>query len=857
MILKARNDMKRILTYQVFPKIPPSLSFLEILSRNLWWCWKPDAIDLFRRIDSEIWKSSNGNPIVLLSTVRQERLENLAYDETFLSHMNRVKERFDKRVTHNRELSRQVYDEIGPVAYFSMEFGIHESLPIFAGGLGMLAGDHLKAASNMSLPMVGIGLLYRNGYFIQHLNPEGWQQEEYPDIDLYYLPIERARDTHGNEIIVSITGPQGEIKALVWKIRIGRTTLILLDTNLPENPPEIREITGRLYAAEQKIRLSQEILLGIGGVRALAALGIFPSICHLNEGHPSFSAFERLFLFMKNFTFDLKTAIQMVRCCTVFTTHTPVAAGYDAFPPDMVRPYLQPFQALLKVDTDQMISWGQPGGSDRNAPFSMFILGMKFSKFHNAVSRLHGQTARNMWAHLWPEKPRDEIPISHVTNGIHVSTFISPEIAMLFDRHLGPEWYMSSRRPENITRIDEIYEEELWRAHEMARNRLIQVCRENMKRHYEMRNAPQSVIDEINEILDPEILTIAFARRFVAYKRADLIFQNPQRLAAILNSSSRPVQIIFAGKAHPRDDFGKEIIKKIIHFARKPEFRKRIVFVEGYDMALAKYLVHGADVWLNTPRRPNEACGTSGMKAAFNGALNVSILDGWWCEGYSEERGWRIGNGEEYQDPAYQDAVESQALYNVLENEVIPCYYERRNGEIPFRWIKMMKESMKMAMKDFCSLRMLDEYERRYYIPIFHQMQAMVKDNGALAKRLAKQEERLYGSWKQIRTGSPIQSKRGPFRVGEKIEIAVDIHLGELKPEEVDVELYNGHMKAADKLEDARGFKMKMTENYGNGSYRFKGMIPCMSSGRYGFTIRITPSGEDLLKDLPGLITWS
>ncbi|MEW5909277.1 MAG: alpha-glucan family phosphorylase [Thermodesulfobacteriota bacterium] len=849
--------MKRILTYQVYPKIPDSLGFLDTLSRNLWWCWKPDAIDLFRRIDSTYWKNSNGNPILLLSTVSQDRLEELAKDESFLSHMNRVKERFDSRVVHNVESSRMLYDEIGPVAYFSMEFGIHESLPIFAGGLGMLAGDHLKAASNMSLPMVGIGLLYRNGYFTQHLNPDGWQQEEYPEIELYYLPIERARDLRGNEITISIPGPQGEIRAIVWKIRVGRTILILLDTNLPENPPEIREITGRLYAAEQRIRLAQEILLGIGGVRALWALGIFPSICHLNEGHPSFSAFERLLLFMKQYKLDLKTAVQLVRCCTVFTTHTPVAAGYDAFPPDLVRPYLQPFQGLIGIDTDQMISWGQPAGSDRNAPFSMFILGMKFSRFHNAVSRLHGKTARRMWAHLWPGKPKEEIPISHVTNGIHVSTFISPEIAMLFDRHLGPEWYMSSRRPENITRIDEIYDEELWRAHEMARNRLIHVCRENMKQHYEMRNAPQTVIDEIDEILDPGILTIAFARRFVAYKRADLLLQNPQRLAAILNSSTRPVQIIFAGKAHPRDDFGKEIIKKIIQFVRRPEFRKRIVFVEGYDMALAKYLVHGADVWLNTPRRPNEACGTSGMKAAFNGVLNVSILDGWWCEGYSEDRGWRIGGGEEYQDPAYQDAVESQALYNVLENHVIPCFYERRGGEIPIRWVKMMKESMKMTMKDFCSLRMLDEYERRYYIPIFHRMKEMLKDNGSSAKRLAKQEERFYAFWKQIRLGSPIQSQRGPFRVGEKMEVAVDIHLGEIKPEEVDVELYNGHMKTSDTLENAQKYLMKMMENYGNGSYRFQGIIPCVGSGRFGFTIRITPQGEELLKDLPGLIAWS
>ncbi|MFH1102624.1 MAG: alpha-glucan family phosphorylase [Pseudomonadota bacterium] len=849
--------MKRILTYQVFPTIPHSLAFLETLSRNLWWCWKPDAIDLFRRIDPQLWKNSNANPIYLLSAVSQERLEELAVDDSFLSHMNRVKERFDKRVTYNVEPARQMYEEIGPVAYFSMEFGIHESLPIFAGGLGVLAADHLKAASNMSLPMVGVGLLYRNGYFSQHLNQDGWQQEEYPEIELYNLPIERARDAYGNEITISVTGPQGEIRAFVWKIRIGRTTLLLLDTNLPENSPEVREITGRLYAAEQRIRLAQEILLGIGGVRALSALGIFPSICHLNEGHPSFSAIERISLSMKRYGLDLKTAVQLVRCCTVFTTHTPVAAGYDAFSPDIVRPYLQPLQGQMGIDTDQMISWGQSAGSDRNGPFSMFILGVRFSQFHNAVSKLHGKTARRMWAHLWPGKPKDEIPISHVTNGIHVSTFIAPEIAMLFDRYLGPEWYMGSRKPENINRIDEIYDEELWRAHEMARTRLVQTCRENMQYHYERRNAPKSAVEEIEDVLEPGILTIAFARRFVAYKRADLLLQNPERLAAILNSSTRPVQIIFAGKAHPKDDYGKEIIRKIIQFVRRPEFRKRMVFVEGYDMGLAKCLVQGADVWMNTPRRPNEACGTSGMKAALNGALNVSILDGWWCEGYTEDRGWRIGGGEEYQDPAYQDAVESQALYNVLENQVIPCFYERKSGELSSRWIQMMKASMKMTMKEFCSLRMMDEYERRFYIPMFQKMQKMLREKAALAKKIAKQEERLYNFWKQIRVGSPVQARRGPFRVGETLEVTVEVYLGEIKPEEVDVELYSGHMRMTDTLEQAQSYPMKMMENYGNGSYRYGGTIPCAGSGRYGFSIRVTPNGDSLLKNLPGLIIWS
>ncbi len=849
--------MKRILTYQVYPKIPLPLAFLETLSRNLWWCWKPEAVELFRRIDPILWKTSNGNPIVVLSNVEQGRLEELAKDDSFIAHMQRVQERFEKRVTYNLEASRQIYEEMGPVAYFSMEFGLHESIPIFAGGLGILAGDHLKAASNLSLPMVGLGLLYRNGYFRQHLNSDGWQQEEYPEIDIEQLPLERARDDQGNEITISVFGPIGVIHSSIWKIRVGRTLLLLLDTNLPQNQPEAREISSRLYASEPTIRLNQEILLGIGGVRALSALGIFPSVYHLNEGHPAFSTFERLSTVMKRHQIDLKTALQIIPRSTVFTTHTPVAAGHDAFSPDLVRPYLMPFQESLGTNSDRMLSWGQAAPNDKGAPFSMFILGSRFSQFRNAVSRLHERTARRMWAHLWPGKPEEEIPISHVTNGIHISTFIAPEIAMLFDRHIGPEWYMSSRRSENIRRIDEIYDEGLWRAHEMARTRLIHTCREHMKSHYTRRNAPNTLLKEIEGALEQDVLTVAFARRFAVYKRADLLLKDPDRLIALLNSETRPIQIIFAGKAHPRDDQGKEMIRRVIQFVKKPEVRKRMVFVEGYDMAMAKSLVQGADIWLNTPRRPYEACGTSGMKAALNGVLNVSILDGWWCEGYAEDRGWAIGAGEEYADPAYQDAVESQALFNVLENEVIPCFYEKRNGGLPDRWISMMKASMKMAIEDFCSLRMVSEYENRFYLPILKQTPALLKEEAVAAKRLAIQEERLYQLWKHVRVGVPSLCCRRPFRVGEKCEVTADVHLGELLPDEVDVEVYNGRMRSVDTLKGFEICPMKMMEATSPGTYRYFGTVDCRVPGRYGFTVRATPRGDDFLKALPGLIAWS
>ena len=849
--------MKRILTYQVYPSIPKPLAFLEVLSRNLWWCWKQDAVTLFRRVEPQLWIASRGNPIYLLSNVSQTRLEELAADDSFLDHLKRVKDRYTKRVMDNMEPSRSIYETIGPVAYFSMEFGVNENIPIFAGGLGVLAGDYLKAASNMAMPLVGIGLLYRKGYFRQYLDQEGIQQEEYPESEFYYLPLERARDSQGNEITISITGPQGEIYAFVWRIRVGRTSLFLLDTNLPENTPEGREITARLYVAEPKIRLAQEVLLGIGGIRALEAMDIFPSICHMNEGHSAFSALERLAMFMERYHIDLKAALQIIPRCTIFTTHTPVPAGHDSFAVELIKPWIQPLQERLGAGEEKILSWGQPSDLGKDAPFSMSILGLRMSQYRNGVSRLHGRTARKMWAHMWPGRPEEEIPISYVTNGMHVSTFISQEIWPLFERYLGPEWYMSSRRPENINRIDEIYDDELWRAHEMSRSRLIRTCRGLLKQQYERRNAPKSDIDEVEAILNPDVLTIAFARRFAAYKRAHLLLQDPERLATILNNKTCPVQIIFSGKAHPQDGKGKEIIKRVIELIRRPEIRQRAVFIEGYDMALARSLVQGADVWLSTPRRPFEACGTSGMKAAINGVLNVSILDGWWCEGYSEERGWRIGGGEEYNDSAYQDATESQALYNLLENSVIPRFYEKQESELPKRWIQMMKASMKMAMKDFCSLRMVGEYEERYYIPIVHRLKTLLKKNCLEASKLAVQEERLYNLWKDIRIEIPVQVRKGPFRVGDSFEVTVKVYLGELTPDEVCVELYKGHMKAVDELQDVNTIPMTVAGNLGNGNYRYSSKVPCELSGRYGFTARVTPAGDDYLKFLPNLITWS
>lgn len=849
--------MKQIQAYQVFPKLPDSLSFLGVLSRNMWWSWRQDAIELYRRISPSLWEESGNNPIVFATLVPQERLQKLASDDSFLAHLQQVKNQFEEAILSPIDPAKQPITRDATIAYLSMEFGIHESLPLFAGGLGVLAGDHLKSSSHLGLPMIAVGLLYRQGYFQQYLDLNGWQQEKYPEIDYYKLPIARVKDPSGANLIIHVNGPAGPIRADVWRLVVGRVPLILLDTNVTENPPELRDITARLYSAEPGVRLAQEVLLGIGGMRALAAMGIHPTICHMNEGHSAFSNIERLIQLMQNHNLDRPTALEIIARTSIFTTHTPVAAGHDEFTPDMVRPYLKPLAEQLGIPVENLIAWGQSNENDADAPFSMFILGLKLSQYCNGVSRLHGEVARKMWSHVWPNRSDEDTPISHVTNGIHISSYLSPEISMLFERYLGPEWNLGSRKPENIERIDEIYDEELWRAHEMNRTRLVSKVREQMVRQYGQRNAPASIMKAVENALDPDVLTIGFARRFATYKRAYLLLQDQERLKSLLTSKERPIQIIFAGKAHPQDNEGKDLIKRIMQFAQQEEFRHHLVFLENYHMGMARYLVQGVDVWLNTPRRPLEACGTSGMKAAINGVLNLSILDGWWCEGYSPERGWSIGSGEVFDDPGYQDAVESQALYNILENDVIPCFYDRESGNMPINWIAMMKASMKMALADFCSHRMVDEYQRRFYMPAIERQMSLIVDDAREARHLSNLHQRLKDKWKQIRIDPPVRDRDGPFQVKETFNVTARVHLGDLHPDEVDVELYYGRIKRIDELIQGSPLPMQMVEDRGEGYFLYRCQVVCGDSGRYGFTVRVAPRADDWIKYTPGLLTWA
>jgi glycogen phosphorylase len=848
--------MEEMQIYKVYPAIPEQLSFLDYLARNLWWCWNDEAIDMFRRINPLQWEAVRKNPVAFLARISQERYEALSKDESFLGHLSRVKAKFERMFS---DMSRIRNLDLGPketVAYFSMEFGLHESLPFFAGGLGVLAGDHLKASSALGLPLTGIGLLFREGYFRQYLDHNGWQQETYPIIDVFDLPAQKITNGSGTDLLIEIPGSNGSIHACVWQIKVGKIRLLLLDTNLPENSESARNITSRLYASHGEIRVAQEILLGIGGVKALKAMELFPSVCHMNEGHCTFAGLERICLIMDRYDLTFQSASQICRRSSVFTTHTPVSAGHDEFDKNLVRPYIVPYAQKFGISEDELLSWGDLPGAEGGNKFSMFSFGVVFSGYINGVSRLHGQVARRMWQALWPRRHTEEIPISHVTNGVHINSYISRHKNALLERYLASDWSDRQSDPDLVARIDNIEDADLWHVHELDRSNLIRKCRQLMVSQYERRNASRNLLDEVSAALDHRVLTICFARRFATYKRAGLLLRDPRRLIRLITDAEHPVQLVFAGKAHPNDNEGKAIIKRIVEFARESEVRQRVVFLENYDINIARYMVQGCDVWLNTPRRPYEACGTSGMKAAANGGLNLSILDGWWCEGYDPARGWRIGNGNDYEDPDYQDEVESQALFNILENDVIPVFYNRRRGNPPTRWIQMMKAAMKMAITDFSSDRMVREYSNRFYIPAAKNLIQLTENGAKQAKELALTQSRLNALWSHIRLSKPQITPSADFAVGDTFSIVVEVFLGELTPDEVEVQIYHGKLKGAGDMDGSRAEIMVLQNTISDGTYIYGCQVVCSDSGRFGYTARVIPKGDVVLRNTPGLITW-
>jgi len=847
-------------SFKVLPRIPERLKPLQEMAFNMWFSWNWEAVRLFTRLDIEIWNQSYQNPVYMLGLLPQERLEAALKDDSFLASMDRVYADFRRYLEANNTWFDQTHGEAKDrvVAYFSTEYGIDEGLPIYSGGLGILSGDHLKSASDLGIPLVAVGLLYRQGYFQQYLNADGWQQEFYPENDWYNMPVHLERDTQGNPIRIDVEMADRSVIAQIWRVQVGRVPLYLLDTNISENAPHDRVITAQLYGGDRDMRIRQEILLGIGGIRALTALGIEPAVCHMNEGHSAFLALERIRYFMEKYGLSYEEAREVVWASNVFTTHTPVPAGNERFHPDLVLHYLGKYVQKLGLSHNTFLGLGRENPKDSQEAFCMTVLALRLAAHCNGVSKLHGAVSRRMWKNIWPGLPEHEVPISAITNGIHVRSFLSHDMADLFERYLGPKFVEEPMATEVWQRIYDIPDAELWRTHERRRERLVAFARRRLSSRLERRGAPSSEVAFADEVLDPRALTIGFARRFATYKRATLLLQDPERLARLLTDPERPVQLLFAGKAHPADHPGKELIRQLIHFSRDERFRRSIVFLEDYDINVARYLVQGVDVWLNTPRRPLEASGTSGMKAAANGALNLSILDGWWDEGYSPEVGWAIGNGEEYDNVEEQDAIEGRALYDLLEKEVIPLFYNRGRDGLPRGWIAKMKASMSTLGPMFNAHRMVAEYTERFYLSAGASYKKLKADQFASAKSLAAWHKKLRKQWTGLSIRKVQVDTQTDLKVGANIEVSAQVVLGKLQPEDVSVELYYGQLDSEGKLTKAVGIaEMERVQMADDGVHIFTGKIPCTQSGRYGFAVRVLPKCQDLIHRYePGLILW-
>ena len=827
---------------RVKPKLPESLKPLQKIASNLWYSWNHDAINLFHRIDPELWQICNHNPVLMLGLISQETLNEISKDDAFISQMKEVEKKLDEYMQICSYYDFKLDEPASfQVAYFSAEYGITESLPIYSGGLGILAGEHLKSASDLCLPVVGIGLLYQQGYFRQYLNLDGWQQEFYPDNDFYNMPISLEKDEDGREIHIEVDIGGETLKARIWRAQIGKVPLFLLDANIPENPQHLREITYQLYGGDWEMRIRQEILLGIGGVRALDALNLKPTVFHINEGHSAFASLERIRVLMKKFNLTFHEAKEAVFASNIFTTHTPVPAGNDRFERYLIEKYFSEYVKELGISIEELINLGKENPENPNESFCMTVLALRMSAYCNGVSKLHEKVSRNMWKNVWNNLKVEDIPITHITNGIHVSSWVSKEMAGLYSRYLNPSWAIEPDNSKVWGRIDKIPDSELWRTHERRRERLVAFVRRKLKEQLEQKGASRKDIERSQEVLNPEALTIGFARRFATYKRAYLLFKDPDRLLKILKDPERPVQIIIAGKAHPKDHPGKEIIKNIIHLIKQEEFRNNVVFLEDYDMNVARYMVQGVDLWLNTPRRPLEACGTSGMKVTPNGGLNLSILDGWWDEGYNGENGWAIGNGEEYSDLEYQDNVESKSIYYLLENEIVPLFYKRGLDGLPRGWIKKMKSAMKTLTPFFNTHRMLENYIEKFYLNAANTWDKLAESGFQNAKELNKWKSNILSRWDSIEILETDISSSEEIFSGDKIKVSAIIKLPALDPEDVNVNIYYGTVTPEGEIINRKIRKLNFYTKLGENLWKFYDEIICTKTGLIGITFMIHP----------------
>jgi starch phosphorylase len=842
----------------VKPRLPQAIQALSSLSDNLWFVWNYDGESLFRGMNPDLWEDTRQNPVEFLGRLKQDDLKSLASDQGFCAHLERVKREFDRYMSESPD--PKCFGPLGQpfsVAYFTAECGVADCLPIYSGGLGILAGDHLKSASDLNYPVIGVSLAYQKGYFRQYLIQDGWQMESYPFNQFTTMPMNLVRNDQGQPLVISIDLKGEDVKVQVWQANIGRTKLFLLDTNLKENSPAAREITSELYGGDREMRIRQEIILGIGGVRMLRALGTRPAVVHMNEGHSAFAAFERIRELREVAGLSFNEAVEFVRVTSVFTTHTPVPAGIDTFHPDLVRAYFDSFARAMGLSINVLLGFGRLDPRNKDEEFSMAVLALRLSNWNNAVSRLHARVSRKMWQKIWSRAPEEDLPIGYVTNGVHIPSFVSKGMAEHFDRYLSPRWIED---PDNVKiweRVDKIPDTELWRTHERSREMLVAFTRMRLRKQLAKRGASDREVAFADDVLNTEALTIGFARRFAPYKRAYLIMKDIARLEKILTTPERPVQIIFAGKAHPQDTMGKDLIKQLVQVSNKDTLRRHMVFLEDYDLDIARTMVQGCDVWLNTPRRPFEACGTSGMKAVANGALHLSVLDGWWDEGYERGVGWAIGNGEEYADYNFQDDLEGRALYDILEKDVIPVFYERGLDGIPRRWVTMMKESMHKLCPIFNTHRMVSEYWERFYLPAAVRGAKLKEKEWDDLKRLSKWREKVMYNWSNIVIKDIRMEDLVELEVGDPYLVEADIFLGDLLPQDVMVEAYAGRLDPSNRFIDRFTQLMQPIETVADKVYKYRCSVIFEDAGHFGVNIRITPNHPNPeSRHGMGLVIW-
>ncbi|TNF38252.1 MAG: alpha-glucan family phosphorylase [Deltaproteobacteria bacterium] len=837
--------MARIHTFSVAPALPEPLKPLEALAHDLSWSWHPEAMRLFWRIDPQLWRDLNGNPVALLGQVGQARLEALVEDGAFMAHLHRVRDVVAAEQARASDVVGEGAEDV-LVAYFCAEFGLSEALPIYSGGLGVLAGDTLKSASAVGLPFVAVGLAYQEGYFHQYLNVDGWQQEDPYDNDFATLPMRRATRPDGSHAAVEVRIEGRRVKIRIWEVTVGRTRLLLLDTNDPDNAAEDRAITYRLYGGGSELRCKQEIVLGIGGFFALRAMGVQPTVYHMNEGHSAFMALARIRDLVQTSGLGFAEAREACAATNVFTTHTPVPAGFDVFSDAQLARYLPTMHDDLGLERRELLALGAHEHDPAlSRGFNMAYLALRLSGWVNGVSQLHAEVSREMWQRLWPGYAAAEVPIVGVTNGIHTRTWLDEEMGELLERYLGED---VNRAPATTVRwelVDRVPDAELWRAHERARERLVSFVRERATRQARRMGLPPHHVEAASEVLDPRALTIGFARRFATYKRATLLLRQQDRLRALLTDEHRPVQLVFAGKAHPQDVPAKELIKDLVHFARDPAIRRRLVFVEEYDMGVARHLVQGVDVWLNNPRRPKEASGTSGMKVVPNGGLNLSVLDGWWAEAYDGGNGWAIGAGELYDDVEQGDDIESRILLNLLEEQVIPEFYGRGPDGLPRRWIARMKHSMKGLTFFFSTDRMVLEYAEKLYLPATRAGALDIRTDHAAARATAARVGRLEGGWPKVRIGEVAVDAPYDLTIGQEVRIEAPVYLGDVAADDVVVEAIGGRVDSDRAVVDGVTVPMaRASEVDVEGWYRYRGSWHPRETGHSGLTVRVRPRFE-------------